>query len=97
MTAYIANHEKKKRIFAKRERELVHAIRRQFAVEKLMVAAEKLRSAKIGVAKCRFAKHSEKQPYNFSAEETALRDKELQLWLTMSADEIVHLYRPQVA
>jgi hypothetical protein len=40
MTAYLANHEKKKRIVAKRERELVHATKHWFAAEKLLLAAE---------------------------------------------------------
>lgn len=30
MTSYVANHEKKNRIFAKRERELIHSIKHTF-------------------------------------------------------------------
>jgi hypothetical protein len=97
MTAYIVNHEKKQRLFAKRERELLHAIKHQLAEEKLMLAAEKLRAARIGVAKCRFTQYSENQPHNFSAEETAQKDNELKRWLTVSADEIIQRYRPRDA
>lgn len=93
MTAYIANHEKKNRIFAKRERELRHAIRHNFAPEKLVVAAEKLRAAKIGVFKCRFTKHSENQPHSFSPQEMAEHDRDLQSWLSRSTEEIINLYR----
>jgi len=94
MTAYVANHEKKNRIFAKRERELVHAIKHNHPPEKLTKAAEKLRAAKIAVFKCRFTKNSENQPHNFAPEEMAVHDRQLQLWLSYSADEIVNIFRP---
>jgi hypothetical protein len=97
MTAYIANHEKKNRIFAKRERELCHAIKHSFPEERLLVAAEKLRSAKVAVFKCRFTKNSENQPYQFAPEEMAAHDRQVQLWLSYSANEIVNLYRPNVS
>jgi len=96
MTAYIASHEKKNRIFAKREREMLHAIKHGFPAEKLALAAEKLRVAKINVFKCRFSQDSAKQPHNFSAAEIAEHDKGLQRWLSMTSDEIVDLYRPRV-
>ena len=96
MPAYVANHEKKKRIFAKRERELLHAIQHRFALEKLPVAAEKLRAARIGVAKCKFTEDSEYQPHNSSAEQMAVKVRELQQWLSMSVDEIIELYRSSV-
>jgi hypothetical protein len=97
MTAYIANHEKKNRIFAKRERELRHAIKHGFPPEKLMVAAERVRAAKIAVFKCRFSKDSENQPHNFSPEEIAVHDRQVQLWLARSADEIIEVYRREAA
>jgi hypothetical protein len=93
MTAYIANHEKKNRIFAKREREMLHAIRHGFPAEKLLIAAEKLRAAKMAVFKCRFTKNSENQPYQFAPEEMAAHDRQVQFWLSSSADEIVDMYR----
>lgn len=96
MTAYIANHEKKHRIFAKRERELLHAIKHSFTEEKLLLTAEKLRAAKVSVFKCSFSKNSINQPHNFSPEEIAADNKQLELWLSMSSEEIVSMYRPKV-
>lgn len=93
MTAYIANYEKKNRIFAQREQQLRHAIKHNFPTEKLLVAAEKLRAAKVAVYKCRFAKNSSSQPHNFNAEEMAKHDARLQRWLSMTAAEIVDTYR----
>jgi hypothetical protein len=93
MTAYIANHEKKRRIFAKREREMRHAIKHVAPAEKLRVAAEKLRAAKIGVFKCRYTMNSENQPHDFSPEEAAVHDDEVRRWMSMSAEEIVEMYR----
>lgn len=97
MTAYIAHHEKKNRIFAKREREMLHAIKHSFSDDKLALAAEKLRVAKINVFKCRFSKDSAKQPHSFSAAEFAEHDKGLERWLAMTSEEIVDMYRPRVA
>lgn len=93
MTAYIANHEKKRRIFAKREREILHAIKHGFTEEKLLLTAEKLRAAKVSVFKRAFSKDSVNQPHNFSPEEIAVDNKELQMWLSMSSEEIVIMYR----
>jgi hypothetical protein len=92
MPAYIANHEKKKRIFAKRERELRHAIKHGFSREKLALAAEKLRTAKINVFKCRFAANRPVQPHEFRPEELAAQDRELERWVAMTPEEIIALY-----
>lgn len=93
MTSYLANHQKKQRIFAKRERELLHAIKHTFSQEKLLLAAEKLRAAKIGVFKCRFSANNANQPHNFSAEQMAERNEQVRQWLEMSSEEIVNMYR----
>jgi hypothetical protein len=93
MTAYIANYEKKNRIFAQREQQLRHAIKHNFPTEKILVAAEKLRAAKVAVYKCRFAKNNSSQPHNFKPEEMAKQDTKLQRWLSMTATEIVDAYR----
>jgi hypothetical protein len=93
VTAYIANHEKKFRIFAKRERELLHAIKHDYSVEKIVIAAEKLRFAKLGVFKCRFSMNSPRQPHEFNATEVATHNQQVHRWLSMSAEEIVDLYR----
>lgn len=93
MTAYIASHEKKNRIFAKRERELIHAIKHQLPDKKLLGLAEKMKLAKLSAIKCRFMKNSSKQPYLFSLTETASKDKGLEHWLSVSLEELVESYR----
>lgn len=93
MTAYIRNNEKKNRIFAKRERELLHAIKHDVSQEQLLLAAEFVRAAKISVFKCRFAMIGENQPHNFAPEEIAEHNKKLDEWLSISAEAIVERYR----
>ena len=93
MPAYVANHEKKKRIFAKRERELIHAIKNCFPDDKVLVAAEKLREAKMNVFKCDFSKCSINQPHTFSPEKVATNTPKVQIWLSMSSDDIIEMYR----
>jgi hypothetical protein len=95
MTAYVPNHEKKKRIFEKRERELLHAINHDAPIERLLSAAEKVRAAKVSVYKCQSTQNSERQPQSFAADEFAEGNKNLRLWLSMSNDEIIALYRPK--
>jgi hypothetical protein len=90
MTAY--SYEEKKRLFAKRLRELRHAIKRGFSEEKLRAAAERLRAARLGMFKCQFTLKITSEPYNFSAEAMAKRHKGIRRWLSMSADEIVKSY-----
>jgi hypothetical protein len=92
MTAYIANHEKKKQCFAKRERELRHLIKHSAPAEKQRVAAERLRAAKMGVFKCRYAMTSENMPHSFSPEAEALSDDEVRQWLEIMADQILEMY-----
>ena len=94
MTAYLANHQKKQRIFEKRERELTHAIKNAYSAERLALAAEKLRSAKISVFKCRFSADGPVQPHQFHAEEIAKRNPQLERWLSMATEEIIDLYSP---
>jgi hypothetical protein len=93
MTAYVADHQKKNGIFAQREQQLCHAIKHNFSAEKLLVAAEKVRAAKIAVYKCRYAKNSPNQPHSFRPEEAAKHDKNLERWLSMTTTEIVDSYR----
>jgi hypothetical protein len=93
MTAYIVNHQKKNRIFAERERELRHAIKHEAPQRKLIAAAEKLRTAKVAVFKCRFNRNGSRPPHAISLEEMAATNSTLRSWLTRSADEIVAIYR----
>ncbi len=87
MTAYIANHQKKKNIFLKREQELLHAIKHGFTKQKLEKAAEKLREAKLGVFKSEFSKRSVLPASSYEPDEKA---KE---WEVISVDEIIKQYR----
>ena len=96
MTAYIANHEKKNRLFSKRERELMHAIKNGFAEKTLVIAAEKVRSAKMSVFKCQFAKSTVHQAHKFSPEEMATKNKRIQRWLAMSTTDIINEYRGRI-
>jgi hypothetical protein len=90
MTAY--SYEEKKRLFAKRLRELRHAIKHGFSEEKCRAAAERLRAARLGIVKCQFTMKISSAPYNFSAEAMAKRHKGIRRWLSMSAEEIVKSY-----
>lgn len=87
MTAY--SYEEKKRLFAKRLRELRHAIKHDFSEEKRRAAAERLRAARLGMFKCQFTLNVTSEPYNFSAEDLAKRHKGIRRWLSMSAEEII--------
>ena len=96
MTAYVANHEKKKRIFKKRETELVHLFKVAASDDKLFIAAERVREAKIGVFKCRFVRNNAHQPHKFSAEKQAANNTQIEKWLSMTTDEIIDAYRSGV-
>jgi len=87
MTAYIANHQKKKRIFQKRETEMVHAIKHNYSQEKLEKAAEKLREAKLNVFKSEF---SENSVLPASSYEPGVKAKE---WEEISVSKIIEQYR----
>ena len=87
MTAYIANHQKKKRIFQKREQELRHAISHSYSQAKVAKAAEKLREAKLGVLKSEFSKNSVLPASNYVPGEEAER------WATLSVEDIISQYR----
>jgi hypothetical protein len=87
MTAYIVNHQKKKRIFAQRERELKHTIKHNFSYEKLIKAAEKLREAKLNIFKCEFSRDSVLPAHCYIPGDKA------KLWQSYTADEIIEKYR----
>ena len=97
MAGYVPNYQKKNRLFAKRERELVHALRNRFSIRKIDLAAEKLRMAKIAVFKSRFARGTALQPHTFSPEEMAARDEQVRKWLSMSTADIIDRYRLEVS
>jgi hypothetical protein len=95
MAGIVPDHQGKNRIFAKRKRELLHAIRHDHPCEKLVKLAEKLRVAKIAVFKCRFALKSRLEPHEFDPHEEAAHDKQIQRWLSMTPDEIVDMHRSE--
>ncbi len=86
MTAYIANHCKKKKIFKKREQELRHTIKNDYSQEKINKAAEKLRIAKLNIYKAEFSKNSVLPASNYVPGVNALK------WEEMLIDEIVKKY-----
>lgn len=90
MTAYIANHQKKKRILSKREQELEHAIKNNFSSEKIIRAAEKLREAMLNVFKSEFSKNSVLPAHCY------IPGKEAKLWENYSVDEIIEKYRVKI-
>lgn len=92
MTAYIANHQKKLRIFQKREEELRHAIRHDFGQDKIEKAAERLREAKFAVFKSKFSQHSVLPASQFSLEVAARSDPQVKRWLDLSTDQIIQNY-----
>jgi hypothetical protein len=97
MAGYLPNYQKKNRIFAKREQELLHAIKHGCPPEKLLKLVEKLRAAKIAVFKSRFAEATLMEPHKFDPHDIASHNRQVQRWISMTADEIVDLYRPKVS
>jgi len=87
MTAYIANHQKKKKIFQKREAELRHAMNHHFSEEKIAKAAEKLREAKLNVFKSEFSKQSVLPANRY------VPDKDAKYWETLSIENIISQYQ----
>lgn len=86
MTAYIANHQKKKNILLKREQELRHALKHQLSNEKLLKVVEKLREAKLNVFKSEFAKNSALPVSSYIPGEEAMK------WKSLLSEEIIELY-----
>jgi len=89
MTAYIANHQKKKAIFQKREVELRHAIKHDFSREKTIKSAEKLREAKLHVFKSEFSKNSVLPASSY------VPGEEAQQWEAYPVDVIIKMYHEQ--
>ena len=96
MTAYVANHEKKNRLFAKRERELIHALKHSFSDDKTAAAAERLRDAKMGAFKCQFARFTAHQPHTLSPQEMAADNEQVRKWLLKSTADIIETYRKKI-
>ncbi len=97
MAGYLPHYQKKNRIAAKRERELVHAIRNEFDSVKVDKAAERLRAAKLAAAKSRWASKTSAQSHEFDATRLAKNDKSIAKWLNSSTEEIVEVYARRAA
>ena len=87
MTCYIANHEKVQRLFAKRERELRHAIHHTSDEAKIVRAAERLREARLKIFKSEFSRRSV-LPARYWEPDEAARG-----WQDRPVEEIVEEYR----
>ena len=92
MTGYVPHYQKKNRIAAKRERELVHAIRNELDSEKINRAAERLREAKLAAAKSKWAAKTSAQSHEFDPAYLAKNDKSIAKWLNSSTEEIIEMY-----
>jgi hypothetical protein len=87
VTAYLAHHQKKRRIFHKREKELRHAINHNYSQEKIVKAVNKLREAKLNVFKSEFSKNSVLPASNY------VPGDEARHWEALPVEEIIRLYR----
>jgi len=79
MSGYIPNHQKKKKLFEKREHELMHAIKNKYSTEKIMNAAEHVREAKLQVFKSQFAENSTLPLNKYEPNEKAKQWQEIPL------------------
>jgi len=87
VTAYVANHQKKKRIFEKREKELLHLIKNGSSYEKIIKSVEKLRVAKLAIFKSEYSQLSILPAHTYQP------DEEAKQWETISADVIIVKYK----
>lgn len=87
MPAYVANHQKKKRIFEKREQKLRHLIKNGSSYEKIAKAVEKLRVARLAIFKSEYSRLSVLPAHTYEPGE------ESKQWEIIPADEIVEKYR----
>jgi len=87
MTAYVANHRKKKNLLAKRERELRHALRNGLYEANVVKSVENLRAAKLSIFKMEFSRTSTLPASYYRPEGEALE------WMEMSVGEILVMYR----
>lgn len=86
MTAYVADHRKKKAIFAKREQELIHALKNGYSKDRVEKAGEKVRSAQLAIFKMAFSRDSVLPASSYKPGGEALR------WQEMSIQEIIDMY-----
>lgn len=85
-------NENKDRIFRKRERELIHAVKNDYSHEKLEQAAENLREAKLRAIKARLDRRSVFPSHTFTHERMGKLDKGAKKWIALSTDDILEMY-----
>jgi hypothetical protein len=86
MAGYAPNHLKQRKLFQKRERELLHAISAGLSAEKLTEAVENLRHAKLQTYKSHFAHKSVLQAQSY------VPSKPAKLWQSLSQEQILAKY-----
>ena len=87
MTNYVVNHQKKKNLLAKRERELLHALRNGLPDAKILKSVENVRAAKLSVFKMDFSRTSLLPASSYEPEGEAVE------WMAMTVEEILAMYR----
>lgn len=87
MTCYIANHQKAKQVFTKRETQLLHALKHNLSRDKLIKAAELLREAQLKVFKAKFSQESVLPASSWQPNEEARH------WMNLRVEEIIDKYR----
>lgn len=87
MTAYIADHQKKKSILNKRVSGLQHAVKNKYSQQKIEKEVEKVRLAKLAVLKMEFSRDSVLPAHDYKPTGKAL------LWRCMSVEEILHEFK----
>ena len=92
MAGYLPHYQKKNRIAAKRERELIHAIRNELDSEKIDRAVERLRESKLAAEKSRWAAKTSAQSHEFEPVYLAKSNKSIAKWLNSSTQEIIDIY-----
>ncbi len=87
MTAYLANHQKKKRQLARREKALLKALGENQSESRLARHAAAVRAAKLAVFKMHFSRTSTRPASYYRPEGEAL------IWQELSVEEILEKYR----
>jgi hypothetical protein len=86
MAGYAPNWRKQDRLFQKRERELLHALRTNASREKVAEAVENLRNAKLQIFKARFSQNSLLPAHAY------VPGKKAEFWQSLTQEEILSKY-----
>ena len=97
MAGYRPNYQKKLRIAAKRERELLHAIRHAYSKDKIVDVAERLRHAKLAAYKAQWAQHTSSRLENYSVAVEAEKHKHIAKSLNAPVETMIEWYTRKLA